>query len=750
MMSCRRNVVAVGLFSLVAIALAGPAVADDKTKPTANEPSTNKSKTDKPAGEKEVGENDKEVAKEIIEIVDRVEPGAAHVVNGEDLERFEQDDIHKIIASVPGVYIREEDGYGLRPNIGMRGTGSERSAKIALMEDGVLIAPAPYSAPAAYYFPLVTRMSGLEVLKGPAAIRYGPNTVGGAVNLLTRSIPRKRTVSVDLAGGSNVYAKGHAFYGGTTKNFGWLVEGVKLRTDGFKQLDTPGTTGFDKNEAVVKLRANSSPSADTYHELELKLGYGDEVSDETYTGLSDADFAANPYRRYAGTQLDRMDWKHYQAQLSHTVTMGSLTVSTQLYRNDFARDWRKLSGFNLADRDLSEILANPTAGNNAVYYALLTGQTDSSSNAEALIIGTNSRKFVSQGAQMTARTERSWLGWTHTLGLGTRLHYDQVERLHFDDGYMMQGSRLIDAGMDRLVTRDSIDSTLAWATHYNHKMKRGKWTVSGGARAELIHTDAHAGSDMDDTYFVLIPGGGVVYQALPEVGLLAGVHRGFVPVSPGQPNIDPERSINYEAGVRVSKARYTFEAIGFFSDYSNLIGTCTFSTGCNAAQVDTEFNGGSVHSYGAEAMATAELRTGQLRFPVRVSYTFQRSVFQSPFTSSNPQWGDVMQGDRLPYLPSHQLNVQTGVRHDRWQLALSGRYNSAMRDVAGQGQAADHELTDAAFIMSAAAHYNVPRWGKLYLTVENVLNESFITSRRPFGARPGAPRLIVVGYKNSF
>lgn len=119
----------------------------------------------------------------------RTESGSATLIDELELEKFEYDDIHRVLANVPGVNIRQEDGYGLRPNIGFRGVTPERSKKINILEDGVLIGPAPYSAPAAYYFPSVNRMTSVEVFKGPAAIKYGPNTVAGTINLTTRSVP---------------------------------------------------------------------------------------------------------------------------------------------------------------------------------------------------------------------------------------------------------------------------------------------------------------------------------------------------------------------------------------------------------------------------------------------------------------------------------------------------------------------------------------------------------------------------------
>ena len=223
------------------------------------------------------------------------------------LETQEHDDVHRVLKQVPGVYIRDEDGFGLRPNIGLRGASSDRSAKVSLMEDGVLMAPAPYAAPAAYYFPLTTRLSGMEVFKGPSAIKYGPNTIGGALNFTTRSsVPRGQRGEIDIAMGS--YAqKVHAYFGQGARGFGYIIEGARIDSNGFKDLDTGQETGFQKDDWMLKGHVQSQTDGGVFHRLELKLGFAQERSSETYLGLTDEDFNATPYRRYAASQLGNMD-----------------------------------------------------------------------------------------------------------------------------------------------------------------------------------------------------------------------------------------------------------------------------------------------------------------------------------------------------------------------------------------------------------------------------------------------------------
>jgi Fe(3+) dicitrate transport protein len=111
--------------------------------------------------------------------------GSAQILDSKKLEQLNYDDPHAVLSAVPGLYARGEDGVGLRPNIGLRGVNPDRSKKVTLLEDGILFGPAPYSAPAAYYFPLITRMTQVRVIKGPGAVSYGPQTIAGRV---TRSM----------------------------------------------------------------------------------------------------------------------------------------------------------------------------------------------------------------------------------------------------------------------------------------------------------------------------------------------------------------------------------------------------------------------------------------------------------------------------------------------------------------------------------------------------------------------------------
>ncbi|NQY50371.1 MAG: TonB-dependent receptor [Colwellia sp.] len=701
--------------------------------------------------------------------------GSAVVIGAAQLELFEFDDIHRVLQSVPGVYIREEDGYGLRPNIGLRGATSERSSKIALMEDGILIAPAPYAAPAAYYFPMMSRMTQVEIFKGPSAIQYGPNTVGGAINMVSRGIT-ENTVDqggsgmIDLAYGQDNYQKAHGYYSQNIASdnaltgkgqIGVLIEGIHLGSDGFKTLtDSQGNsqdTGFEKNEVIMKL--NYVPSSSESNQFfQFKMGYGEETSNETYLGLTDEDFAEDGKVRYLASQKDQMDWEHYQFQLSHYIELSDeLSLFSQAYHREFDRDWDRFNSFN-TNRSMQTILTSPDTGVNKLFMEVLRGDRDSLTDKEALIFTLNDRRYYSKGIETKLTWDTSIASAEVIVDSGIRLHQDNVTRKHTASYYDMKLGVMERNGTPSAVITHNDDTATAVAAFTNVNAVIDNFHITLGLRVEHIEGEAidyQASVDVpsisknSDTVF--LPGAGLFYQLTAEHGLLVGVNKGYVPNSPGQAsNVAPEESWNYEFGWRYSTDDIQGEVIGFYNDYSNLKGACTFSSGCTQ-KLDQEFNGGEVDVYGIEASTSISWQlTESIKVPVKVAYTYSQSDFQNSFDSTFSQWGSVEVGDELPYLPEQQLSIETGLQAEYWQASLMFKYITEMSEAAGSNTELEGLTTDELIQVDFSAWYQVNKQIKLYGKVDNITDEAVIVSRRPFGARPGKPRQVIVGVKYSF
>ena len=269
--------------------------------------------------------------------------GAAYYLSSEELGQFDYADINRALNKIPGINVFEEDGFGLRPNISIRGTSPERSAKIAIMEDGVLISPAPYSASSAYYFPSVARMQAIEVLKGSSQIQYGPYTTGGALNFVSTEIPESFGGKVAANYGSFQAGQLHANIGDTVKTFGYLVEYLNVNSNGFKSLANNLNTGFDINEITSKIRYNTPNHHKRKQSFQFKFHYYDEVSNETYLGLTASDFEKTPYVRYQASAKDKMTAEHMQYVFTHEINFSEqFKVSSNVYLNGFKKNWYKL------------------------------------------------------------------------------------------------------------------------------------------------------------------------------------------------------------------------------------------------------------------------------------------------------------------------------------------------------------------------------------------------------------------------
>lgn len=688
--------------------------------------------------------------------------GSAYFISEKELKKFSFTDINRALRTVPGVNIYEEDGFGLRPNISLRGTSPERSAKITIMEDGILIAPAPYSASSAYYFPTIARMQAVEVLKGSSQIQYGPFTTGGAINMISNQIPDSFGGSIRASYGSFNSSQIHAIIGDSNRDFGYSVEYLNYGSDGFKDLFNGKNTGFDKNDFVAKFRVNLFPNDHIKQSLEAKFQYSDEESNETYLGLTDADFAANPFNRYAGSSNDLMKNIHRQIVLTHTIDFSKdFRITTNAYNNYFTRNWYKADfiTYNGNRQSIGNVFGDPTTYTN--YLALVKGDINSDGD-DFMNIRANNRTYKARGVQ--TKFDYHWYKGDafHDIEIGVRYHYDEEDRFQWIDDYEITNGELalVNAGTPGS-NANRVSSARALAASATYRLKINNWTFTPGIRYENISLERENFGNSDplrtgtnlsvreNNVAIFIPGIGANYKFNNNASIFGGIHKGFSP--PGnQPDEKPEESINYELGARFGIGNLRGEIVGFYNDYSNLLGSDLAATG-GTGSLD-QFNAGEVVVNGLELLFNYDFLAKETSYslPFTFGYTYTNTEFKNSFGSSADLWGEVIAGDELPYISKHQFNIGISLEHVKFELNLNGRFNGEFRTQAGKGSIPSNELVGSNFIIDFSGKYHINKNLSITGNIINLFDETYAASRVPAGLRPGHPFGAYAGLQYKF
>lgn len=686
--------------------------------------------------------------------------GSVNVITSEELEVFEYTDIHKILSNVPGVNFRPEEGFGLRPNISIRGTYADRSGKITLMEDGVLIAPAPFSASSAYYFPTTGRLAGVEVLKGPAAIANGPYTVGGAINMLSTPIPEDTQGFFNQEVGQHGSMRTHATYGSSKENYGFLVEGHIWESDGFDTIqDETGDTGFRKDDFLAKFRLNSDRGLDIYHELNFKYQWSEESSDQTYVGLSDASFKNNAHERYGMTKYDNMDNDHESMSLNYVLDAGDFELSATVYENDFARNWFKV------DKIDNKKVYGIGSGINNIIGAANEGDLDAAailngenSKAVEIKLKNNNRVYESSGIDL----KLSWSSEMHYVTAGYRETEDSEDRMQwYATADWMNGKMgsLVEGAMPGYSSNNRLTSADTSAFHISDVITLGNLTVNLGYRSEewtivqeryvdtarsAIATDKgypKTLSDSDNSLF----GFGATYDVSDNVSIYGGFHEGFTPTSGGA---DPERADNSEIGVRYASGD-TFIDVGYFNtDYQNMFGSCTASGGASGeCEIGDSFNAGEAKISGLELVAETIVESSGMTFPLRLSFTSTDAEFKNTFSSSF--WGDVSAGMAIPDLPETQLALSAGFDTGNGWSGTATAYSFGGTCSVASCEAGTK--VDSYNTLDLTLNREISEKIDLYLTMTNLADNEDVVARAPKnGARAQASRITLIGARFKF
>jgi Fe(3+) dicitrate transport protein len=669
----------------------------------------------------------------------RVLPGSGSVVGHDQIVIEAANDINQLLKTVPGIYIQEEDGYGLRPNIGIRGATSERSSKITLMEDGVMIAPAPYSNPAAYYFPTAMRMQSVEVLKGAPLLRYGPQTTGGVVNMVSTPIPDEFSGNVNFRYGENNEMDLLGSIGGKSGGFGWMVETAQRQSDGFKDIDrSSNDTGYDIEDYVVKLGWEGERQS-----VLFKAQYSDETSDETYLGLTDDDFDKDENRRYGLSSIDQMNNDHQGYNLVYRLGLTDAVSMTAIaYYNEFSRDWFKLGG--------GSDFINGANGGDANDQGVLDGTVD----VMGLQYKHNNRDYESKGLDLNFDID---LG-AHQLALGGRIHKDEMDRLQPTEYYNQIDGELIyvadkepSGSNNRL---EEADATTFWAVD--------SWAVNDALninlamRYEDVESQRKEYGDADRTLLVgersnstdeWLPGASFTYDLSDNWQVLAGVHRGFSPLGGGaKENEDAETSTNWEGGVRY-RGSWFVEAIGFYSDFDNKTENCSNAAPCSDGSTSGSYNTGAAAIAGLELQAGTAFDAGSLNIPLDLMYTYT----DAEISKNNVEEG-IAKGDQLASVPENVFSLRTGIETGfGWDNYVVAKYIDEMcMNIGCNNGGTRYDRSEDLFVVDFISRYSLTDNATVFLKVDNLMDEQAIVSRQPDGARPNKPRTASLGFNWAF
>ena len=664
-------------------------------------------------------------------------PGSIQILDRHTLETSHVFNFSEALRKVPGLTVRDEEGFGLRPNVGIRGLNPTRSIKVLLLEDGVPVTYAPYGDNSSYYHPPVERFETIEVLKGSAQVAYGPVTVGGVINYITPAPPLEPSGSVLLAGGSRAYRNGHLTVGDTIGRTGLLLDYMKKQGDGARE-----SIHSDLDDVTVK----ATTSLAARHTLTFKANYYGEDSNVTYSGLRLDEYRANP--RQNPFHNDFFYGDRYGASARHAWAIGeSALLTTQAYGSYFRRHWwRQSSNSGQRPNDAGD----PACAGMA--------NLDTTCGNEGRL-----RSYTHWGVEPRLRMGRRLFGHSLETDVGVRAHFEDQERRQMNGaGPLARAGELVE---------NNERQNQAWSGFLQTRVLLGRWTVTPGLRLEHVRYErtnrlgqGGAGVTGRTDLTQWVPGLGVAFAPAPETTLFAGLHRGFAPPrtedlvsnAGGTVDLESELSWNYEAGLRaLPHAGVRLEATAFLMDYENQIVQASLAGGLGAALT----NGGRTRHEGLELAARLDggTITGSRHNPyVSVAWTWLPVArFEGTRLSNVPGFAALsVAGNRLPYAPGATLNAILGYTHPSGLEALveavrvGGQFGDDLNTVESSADGQRGRLP-AYTVWNAAVNYRLTRLhSTVFMAVKNLLDRTFLVDRTR-GMVPGSPRLVHVGLRFS-
>ncbi|MBT9519035.1 MAG: TonB-dependent receptor [Methyloversatilis discipulorum] len=636
------------------------------------------------------------------------QPGSVSIVGPTQIEQIQPLSTEDALRTVPGVHIKGEEESGIVANIGIRGL-SAADYKSLILEDGVPVAPGLFVGNGRYYNPRIQRMSEIEVLKGAAALRYGPNTIGGVVNYKTKDPIDGFAISGRV--GSHQYRETNVEAGTQTPS-GEAKVGLfytRAESDGFQNK------GFDMEDLMLK----GGMQLGDKQWLGAKFTYHKNDANISYRGLFLGEYKAGA--KYNPAPDDYFLTERKSFDLNHLWEISpDVSLSTLVYWSEMNRDYWRFAVNNAAS----------LAAGRWVYTDNVAG---------------NNRSFERVGLDSRLTVNHSIFGIGNQAEIGIRIMDEEMvdQQINATRANPRSGT----------ISTDRVDSAVSYALFVQNRFDvTDRLSITPGLRIENYEqkrrdrrNSANDGKSSNTEY---LPGVGATYRLTDEAQLYGSVYKAFSPplnsqsiVTGVDQQLDAERSNNIEVGVRGRSGRARYEVTAFQMDFDNQI-TPAISGGLTNANAGSTMHRGMEAAFGYAWASGISLDANMTWIPT-ADYREDRG-------------GGILRGNRLPYSPEWLANVTLAYTQGPLRTALIGRYvdeqygdGDNSEPITGSGNAIWKGKLDSYYTFDLTASYDVNKQFRVFGAIKNLTDERYIASLRQ-GIYAGPERFFELGARYAF
>ena len=657
-------------------------------------------------------------------------------VDLEEIPDISMDNYRQVISKTPGLVLAEENTPLL--SIGYRGYDPHRMQFFQVLEDGIPIHADMVGYPEAYYTPPLDAVESVEVVRGGAALMYGPQPAG-AINFVMKKPPMDTPFtleSTNILGSFDMYSNFTSF-GGTLGKFGYYGYYDHQQTDGFREANSDfflnawgGTFALDAT-GPVRWYLNATAYDETHGEpggLTLEDGPNTVNYDTNRDGTS---------RFY-----DRMRVSRYAVSVINEWDISDRTLFT-------FRTW------------FDYYLRFSRRQNGGGFGTLPTGPKAQTNQIE-------NQQFYTYGAEPRMSHNWDWLGNTHTLTGGMMFYYDWSPRVDEtgNSPTAMTGSTV----------NQSNRESVYYSLFAENLFQFGSFSITPGFRLENIwqsvrelvnKSSFQTGKPLqDETIYNFAPlfGLGLEYDFTPEVAVYANVSQAYrppiftqaVPTSPNIAvvgNLQESNIVNYEIGFQGEPVDWiTWDTSVFLIDNSDQIGSRAVNDGPITTVIE---NSGRSIVYGWDIYT-------EVNFVGAANAAWNKDDGKSwvdrygsisAYTALTLQKGQFINGPNDGKTPQYLSDyvLRFGLTYN-WRDRIKAAF---MGNFMGSTYAADNN--PASRFIPAYNVWDLTVEAKVYKDnvsviagVNNVFNKDYYARIRADGIDPAAPRNWYAGVKVEF